>query len=227
MKVYLPAIEGHVPPAMVRTVRAFLDFCYYPRRNSLNECALANLQDALDRFHHERCIFQETGVRDRGPKGFSLPRQHAMKHYRHLIQEFGAPNGICSSITESKHIKAVKEPWRRSNHFNALGQMLVTNQRLDKLAAARVDFKTCGMLEGSVLSTSCTDHLSGDHHDHSQDHIGSTAGNANHDNDDNGNDTDGGDEIQMHCDGPHVLNYVRLAKTQGTATFLFVFCLCN
>ena len=227
MKVYLPAIEGHVPPAMVRTVRAFLDFCYYARRNSLNERALANLQDALDRFHHERCIFQETGVRDRGPKGFSLPRQHAMKHYRHLIQEFGAPNGICSSITESKHIKAVKEPWRRSNHFNALGQMLVTNQRLDKLAAARVDFKTCGMLEGSVLSTSCTDHLSGDHHDHSQDHIGSTAGDANHDNDDDGNDTDGGDEIQMHCDGPHVLNYVHLAKTRGTATFLFVFCLCN
>ncbi|KAF8957103.1 hypothetical protein BDZ97DRAFT_120310 [Flammula alnicola] len=61
--------------------------------------------------------------------------------------EFGAPNGLCSSITESKHIKAVKEPWRRSSHFEALAQMLVTNQRLDKLAAARVDFRARGMLK--------------------------------------------------------------------------------
>jgi hypothetical protein len=72
-------------------------------------------------------------------------------HYHHLIREFGAPNGLCSSITESKHIKAVKEPWRRSNRFNALGQMLLTNQRLDKLAAAKVDFVHRKMLDGTSL----------------------------------------------------------------------------
>jgi len=63
------------------------------------------------------------------------------KHYRQLVQLYGAPNELCSSITESKHIKAVKEPWRRSSHFEALGQMLLTNHRLDKLAACRIDFK--------------------------------------------------------------------------------------
>ncbi|KAJ7913803.1 hypothetical protein B0H13DRAFT_2004115 [Mycena leptocephala] len=46
------------------------------------------------------------------PDGFCLPRQHSLTHYRYLSQEFGAPNGLCSSITESKHIKAVKEPWQ-------------------------------------------------------------------------------------------------------------------
>ncbi|KAN0111280.1 hypothetical protein V8E52_008655 [Russula decolorans] len=65
---------------------------------------------------------------------------------------FGAPNGLCSSITESKHIKAVKEPWRRSSRFNALGQILVTNQRLDKLAACRVNFMARGMLNGPCLT---------------------------------------------------------------------------
>ena len=65
---------------------------------------------------------------------------------------FGAPNGLCSSITRSKHIKAVEEPWRWSSCWNALGQMLTTNARLDKLAAARADFTSCGMLEGSCLS---------------------------------------------------------------------------
>ena len=58
-----------------------------------------------------------------------------------MIHEFGAPNGLFSSITESKHIKAIKEPWRHSSHFEALGQMILTNQRLDKLVAARVDFR--------------------------------------------------------------------------------------
>jgi hypothetical protein len=65
-----------------------------------------------------------------------------------LVRLFGAPNGLCSSITESKHIRAVKEPWRRSNRNQALGQMLVTNQRLDQLMAARSDFTDRGMLNG-------------------------------------------------------------------------------
>jgi hypothetical protein len=134
---------------MVRALRAFLEFCYIARRNALNETSLRELSDALRRFHAYRVIFQTTNVR---PDGFSLPRQHSLSHYWHMIWQFGAPNGLCSSITESKHIKAVKEPWRRSNRYKALGQMLLTNQRLDKLAAARVDFTKRGMLKTSLLS---------------------------------------------------------------------------
>lgn len=47
----------------------------------------------------------------------------------------------------------MKEPWQRSSHWNALGQMLTTNSRLDKLAAARVDFASRGMLEGTLLQS--------------------------------------------------------------------------
>ncbi|KAJ6599668.1 hypothetical protein B0H10DRAFT_1825174, partial [Mycena sp. CBHHK59/15] len=32
MKVYLPTIEGHVPPQMLRALSTFLDFCYLVRR---------------------------------------------------------------------------------------------------------------------------------------------------------------------------------------------------
>ncbi|KAH8982933.1 hypothetical protein EDB86DRAFT_3126204 [Lactarius hatsudake] len=109
MKVYLPALEGHLPA------------------------------DAI-------------GVR---PNGFTLPQQHSLCHYRHLICLFGAPNGLCSSITESKHIKAVKEPWRRSNRCNALGQMLVINQHLDKLTASRSYFESKGMIKSTVLADAC------------------------------------------------------------------------
>jgi hypothetical protein len=143
-QVYLPAISGHVPVEMVKAISAFLDFCYIARRRDISESSLQDLDHALQRFHHYREIFRTTGVR---PTGFSLPRQHALSHYRHLVEEFGAPSGICSSITESRHITAVKRPWRRSNRYEALGQMLLTNQRLDKLAASRVDFVNRGLLQ--------------------------------------------------------------------------------
>jgi hypothetical protein len=74
-----------------------------------------------------------------------------MVHYYDHIKNFGSPNGLCSSITESKHIAAVKRPWRRSNKHAPLQQMLRTNERLDKIAAARVDFTARGMLADSCL----------------------------------------------------------------------------
>lgn len=137
---------------MVQAFTAFLDFCYLVRQDSLNTDDLIAVRGALHRFRDLRTVFQETGIREPGPKGLSLPRGHAIDHYEELIAEFGAPNGLCSSITESKHIKAVKEPWRRSSRYKALSQMLLTNQRLTKLAGARVNFTDRGMLEGTLLS---------------------------------------------------------------------------
>jgi hypothetical protein len=137
------ALQGHLPKEIIRTFCAFLEFCYIARKDALTEVDLQQLEDALSRFHHHRTIFVKSGVR---PKGISLPRQHSLVHYPSLIRNFGAPNGLCSSITESKHIRAVKEPWRRSSRNQPLGQMLVTNQRLDQLSTAHMDFKNRGML---------------------------------------------------------------------------------
>jgi hypothetical protein len=106
------------------------------------------MDDALQCFHCYHTIFEETGVQI---DGFSPPWQHSLIHYRCFIQLFGSPNGLCSSITESKHVVAVKQPWQHSNHSNAHGQMLLTNQRIDKLSAAHADFASCGMLTGSCL----------------------------------------------------------------------------
>jgi hypothetical protein len=127
---------------MVKTFRALLEFCYIARRNILDTESLKQMENALTRFHSHRKIFQTCGVVSK--PGISIPRIHSLQHYMNSIRAYGAPNGLCSSITESKHIKAVKKPWRRSSQFNVLGQMLQTNQRLDKLAASRVDFNYHG-----------------------------------------------------------------------------------
>ncbi|KAF7760392.1 hypothetical protein Agabi119p4_11068 [Agaricus bisporus var. burnettii] len=143
MKVYLPALSGYVPSEIIRTFRAFLEFCYIVRREVIDTDALEDLRDALYRFHKYREVFVTAGIRR---ENSTPPRQHAMDHYPFLIRAFGAPNGLCSSITESKHIAAVKEPYRRSNRHKALDQILQVNRRSDALAAARVYFEKLGML---------------------------------------------------------------------------------
>jgi len=134
---------------MVRAIAAFLEFCYLVRQSHIDSVMLDQIEAMVAQFHRERAIFIETGIRN----DFSLPRQHSLSHYRFLIQQFGAPNGLCSSITESRHITAVKEPWRRSNHHEPLGQILLSNQRLDKLAASRMDFVVRGMLQKPLLTS--------------------------------------------------------------------------
>ncbi|KAG1846644.1 hypothetical protein F4604DRAFT_1884139 [Suillus subluteus] len=124
MKVFLPAIEGHVPQDLVH-------------RNVVTEDTLNQVQDTLCHFHHYYKIFDI----------------HSMTHYMDIIRLFSALNGLCSSITKSKHIKVVKELWWWSSRHHALGQMLVTNQHLDKLAASHVDFDAQGMLTGTILSS--------------------------------------------------------------------------
>jgi hypothetical protein len=132
---------------MVHAITAFLDFCYIAHKSVINEKDLNMIDDVVRCIHLEQGIFKDVGVRIH----FSLPRQHTMVHYHTLIEMFGVPNGLCSSITESRHIKAVKEPWHRSNRYEALGQMLLTNQRLDKLVAAHLVYSQKGMLDGPSL----------------------------------------------------------------------------
>ena len=103
---------------MVKALQAFLDFCYIAHQNVQDTQSLTALSDALECFHRYRTIFIECDVQ---MDGFALLRQHSLIHYVALIHAFGAPNGLCLPITESKHIKAVKEPGNCSGHFKALG----------------------------------------------------------------------------------------------------------
>jgi hypothetical protein len=121
-----------------------------------SERSLEDLKVALQQFHQYRTVFSGT-VRPDGLAGFSLPRQHSLVHYHDNIKNFGSPNGLCSSITESKHIVAVKRPWRRSSRYKALSQILKVNERLDKLAAARADFAARGMLTNPPLVAAILD----------------------------------------------------------------------
>ncbi|KAE9383249.1 hypothetical protein BT96DRAFT_1009473 [Gymnopus androsaceus JB14] len=107
MKVFLPAVAEYLPEEMMKCLSSFLEFCYLDCPQNL---------PPLPQY------FQTSGVHEH----FSLPRMHAMIHYPALIIDFGAPNGLCSSITESRHISAVTKPWWRSNCYNALTGLQAT-----------------------------------------------------------------------------------------------------
>ncbi|KAJ6607963.1 hypothetical protein B0H10DRAFT_2227283 [Mycena sp. CBHHK59/15] len=58
MKVYLPAIEGHVPAQMLRAFSASLDFCYLVRQNVVDEATLTATVSVTQTFgrdpvHHD------------------------------------------------------------------------------------------------------------------------------------------------------------------------------
>ncbi|KAI6094812.1 hypothetical protein F5141DRAFT_1191608 [Pisolithus sp. B1] len=116
MKVYLPAIAGYVPNEMLQALSAFMDFCYIVHQSSLGEADLEALDRAL------QCL-KLTGIHS---DGISIPQIHALQHYHEAIELFGAPNGLSTSIVESKHIHAVKRPYWRSNKNEEMAQVLLS-----------------------------------------------------------------------------------------------------
>ena len=209
-----------MPSGLTKALNSFLDFCYIARKNVLTDHSLSLLSTALERFHEYREIFRVSGV---CPDGFSLPRQHSLKHYRRHIENFGAPNGLCSSITESKHIAAVKKPWRRSNRYEALKQMLTINTRNDKLAAARADFSSRGMLRGTCLGEAIRlwKEEAGTEGVDDLDDTGGPDGNGESGLDldlDHDNNEDDGSPGPI--DGPPIFSEVVLAQKKGSASVL-------
>ncbi|KAJ7737601.1 hypothetical protein DFH07DRAFT_779284 [Mycena maculata] len=142
MKIYLGAVAGYLPSDMMKALSALMKFCYIVRRNAISAPDLITIKNALNRFHQYRQAFID----------ISLPRQHSLIHYIRSTRLFVSLNGLCSSTTESKHIKVVKEPWQHSSRYKALPQMLVMLTCLDKLATACCDFTVRGMMTSTVLS---------------------------------------------------------------------------
>jgi hypothetical protein len=132
--------------AIVQCISAFLNACYIARRNAITSPMLNQFEECVEQFHTLRNVFTTSGIRET----ISLPRQHALLHFRLLIPLFGAPNGLCSSITESRHVKAVKKTWQRSSRHKALRQMLQIISRLENMATARLKFTENELMVGST-----------------------------------------------------------------------------
>ncbi|KAF9478925.1 hypothetical protein BDN70DRAFT_906459 [Pholiota conissans] len=114
--------------------------CCYCWISPVLEC----LQSCVARFHELQDIFITSEVH----ATISSSHQHALLHYLYSIPYFASSNGTCSSITESKQIKA------------ALSQMLHMIMCMEKIALIKHIFKQKGMMVGTTASYTAT-HLCG------------------------------------------------------------------
>ncbi|THH20201.1 hypothetical protein EW146_g1111 [Bondarzewia mesenterica] len=121
--------DGRSPIRIYRAVRALLDFLYLAQYPSHTDTTLGYLDDALKRFHANKDIFLEIGVRE----DFNLPKLHALVHYVASIKLLGTTDNFNTEYSERLHIDFTKDAYRATNHKDEYAQMTVWLQRKEKV----------------------------------------------------------------------------------------------
>ncbi|KAJ7078689.1 hypothetical protein B0H15DRAFT_924756 [Mycena belliarum] len=112
--------------AAVRGVLDFLHLAQYPMHTSET---LSHQANALRRFHDNKSIFVDLGVRD----NFNLPKLHNCAHYNMYIKLFGTTDNYNTEYTERLHIDLAKDAYRSTNFKDEFPQMTLWLERKEKI----------------------------------------------------------------------------------------------
>ncbi|KAJ6557130.1 hypothetical protein B0H10DRAFT_2370751 [Mycena sp. CBHHK59/15] len=118
--VDIPLPENLSNGRLIRAIRALLDFLYLSQYPDHSNETLAQLDDALTRFHDNKDIFLDLGIRT----NFNLPKLHFLRHYKLLITRFGTTDSFNTEYTERLHIDLAKDAYRATNHKDEYPQMM-------------------------------------------------------------------------------------------------------
>ncbi|KAI0038919.1 hypothetical protein FA95DRAFT_1659085, partial [Auriscalpium vulgare] len=111
--------DGQSPVRVVRAVRALLDFLYLAQYPSHSENTLMYLEEALQRFHDSKAVFEELGI----CAHFNIPKLHGLSHFVQSIRLFGTTKNYNTEATERLHIDYAKDTYRSTNHKDPFPQM--------------------------------------------------------------------------------------------------------
>ena len=126
----LPVPGGQVSPRrIIAVVWAVLDFLFLAQLPSHTTTTLARLDDALARFHDNKDVFVDLGIRNH----FNLPKIHCMIHYSESIRLFGSTDNYNTKQTERLHIDIIKDAYIATNHKDEYIQMATWQQRREKI----------------------------------------------------------------------------------------------
>jgi hypothetical protein len=120
---------GESPIRLVSAVRALLDFLYLAQYPIHTDETLELLEDALSRFHENKEIFVDLGIRD----GFNLPKLHFASHYVRLIKLYGTTDNCNTEYTERLHIDLAKDAYHATNCKDEFTQMTIWLERKEKI----------------------------------------------------------------------------------------------
>lgn len=115
---------------LLKSLRGLLDFLYLAQYPIHTTTTLQLMEDALARFHDEKDVFVELGVRNH----FNIPKLHFAVHYIHLIKLFGTTDNFNTEYTERLHIDLAKDAYAATNRKGEFPQMTVWLTRREKMS---------------------------------------------------------------------------------------------
>jgi hypothetical protein len=121
--------DGRSPIRLVQAVRAILDFVYLAQYPLHSTETLDLLEDVRQRFHENKSIFVDLGIRG----DFNLPKLHSWAHYGMNIQLYGSSDNYNTEYTERLHIDLAKDAYRSTNMKNEFPQMTLWLERKEKI----------------------------------------------------------------------------------------------
>jgi hypothetical protein len=128
--VNIALADGVSNARLIRCVRALLDFLYLAQYPIHTDETLMLLEDALSRFHANKEIFVELGIR---PDGFKLPKLHFASHYVEFIKLYGTTDNFNTEYTERLHIDLAKDAYAATNFKDEFHQMTLWLERKEKI----------------------------------------------------------------------------------------------
>ncbi|KAJ6572973.1 hypothetical protein B0H10DRAFT_2237312 [Mycena sp. CBHHK59/15] len=120
---------GHSAVRLIQAVRGILDFVYLAQYPMHTSETLDLLEDARMRFHQNKDIFVDLGVRD----DFNLPKLHSCDHYPLNITLYGTSDNYNTEYTERLHIDLAKDAYRATNLKDEFSQMTLWLERKEKI----------------------------------------------------------------------------------------------
>ena len=120
---------GHDAARLIRATRALLDFMYLAKLTLISARHLTLMKEALNRFHQNKRIFIDLGIR----KDFKIPKLHSCLHYVDSIRRFGTTDNYDMQYTERLHIELAKDAFRASNMRDELPQMTRWLERREQI----------------------------------------------------------------------------------------------
>jgi hypothetical protein len=121
--------SGESPVLIIKSVRVLLDFLYLAQLPSHTSETLIRLEESLARFHNNKGVFVDIGVRN----DFHFPKIHSLLHYRSSITLFGTTDNYNTEQTERLHVDYTKHAFGATNHKDEEPQMTIWNERREKI----------------------------------------------------------------------------------------------
>ncbi|KAI9449055.1 hypothetical protein BJY52DRAFT_1127054 [Lactarius psammicola] len=125
--LHLPG--GQVASRVLRAVRALLDFVHLAQYPSHTTETLDHLEQSLARFHENKAIFFDLGVRNH----LNIPKFHSLLHYGRSITFFGTTDNYNTEQSERLHIDFTKDAYRATNRKDEYAQMTAWLERREKI----------------------------------------------------------------------------------------------